>query len=68
MAPISSHTRKSKHGDPSDLAIAAGVRNIPIAIVWPAMMAVAEPKPSSRFSPVLDTASGFEATAVCVVN
>jgi hypothetical protein len=51
IAPIASQTTNSQKGEPSDLAIAAGVRKIPTPIASPATAAAAEPNPSWRRRP-----------------
>src|SRR5258706_9974430 len=50
MPPISSQTINSQTGEPSDLAIPAGVRKIPTAMTSPTIRAVAVPRPICRFS------------------
>jgi hypothetical protein len=45
-----SHTTNSQNGDPSDFAIPAGVRKIPMAITSPTMRAVAVLRPICRLS------------------
>src|SRR5512146_2654389 len=49
MAAMHSQTARRSAGEPSDLAIAAGVRKIPRAIDSPVTMAIAAGSPSSRF-------------------
>lgn len=53
MAPIPNHTVNNQKGDPSDLAMAAGVRKIPTPIASPATAAAAEPNPSWRRRPAV---------------
>src|SRR5438045_1827550 len=48
MTPISSHTTSSQNGDPSERAMPAGVRNIPIATTSPTTSAVTVRTPSWR--------------------
>jgi hypothetical protein len=55
MAPIPSHTASNQKGEPSDLAMAAGVRKIPTPIASPVTAAVAEPNPSWRRRPAAGT-------------
>src|SRR5512141_40902 len=52
MAAIPSHTASSNAGEPSDFAIAAGVRKMPSAMDSPQTTAIAAANPSSRFSAI----------------
>ena len=64
MAPIKSHTMSSQKGEPSDLAMPAGVRKMPTAMASPATAAAADPSPSSRRNPP----ARETAAVVCSVN
>ena len=50
-APTPIHTSNNKNGEPNALAIPAGVRKIPTAMIPPMTAAVVEPKPSCLFRP-----------------
>src|SRR5438552_19101141 len=48
MKPINSHTISNQKGEPSDRAMPAGVRKIPIAMTSPTTRAVTARRPSWR--------------------
>jgi len=50
---MKSHAASSQNGDPSALAMPAGVRKIPTAMASPATAAAAEPNPNWRRKPPL---------------
>jgi hypothetical protein len=50
ISAIASHTKASNNGDPSDFAIAAGVRKMPRAMESPVTTAIAAAKPSCLVS------------------
>ncbi len=66
MAPTMSQTTRSQKGDPSDLAMLAGVRKMPTAMDSPATAAVAEARPSSLRNAFFPEAAGATVAALAI--
>src|SRR5271170_1801871 len=52
MSAIPHHTAANSAGEPSDFAMAAGVRKIPSAIDWPVTTAIAAARPICLFGSI----------------
>src|SRR5512140_3318745 len=60
ISAMPSQTASSKAGEPSDFAIAAGVRKMPSAMDSPHTTAIAAANPSSRFKAICAKALVYE--------